>query len=154
MIKNLDNLFELVAPSDNVIKKDMRLFRLADSEGWTDGYIADLTNWYMPNIEVKAKMRKVEFQENKPKVQPLLDQNSDGNHEVDSIEFDLSSKTAVLKNASIRANVNPKFLAYFQKAYKEWGGIDKLVLTGQHKQVKVYAKEKLVGLIMPIRANY
>lgn len=150
MIKNLDNLFELVKPSDNIIKKDMRLFRLADQKGWSNGYIADLTDYYMPTVEARAKLKGIEFHEEKPNIQQLLAQAKDKNHEVNSIEFDLANKTAVLKNASIQAHVNPKYLAYFQKAYKDWGGIDKLSLTGELSPVKVYAQEKLVGLIMPI----
>lgn len=153
MIKNLDNLFELVRPSDNIIKKDMRLLKLEDRKGWTDGYIADLTSEYMPVVEAKAKQKGIEFGSQKPKIQPLLDQNKDDSHEVESIEFDLTSKTAVLKNKSMEARVNPSFLAYFQKAYKGWGGIERLGLTGELTPVKVYARDELVGLIMPIRNN-
>ncbi len=150
MIKNLENLFEVVKPNDNVIKKDMRLLKIGDQTGWTNGYMADLTNWYLPKVEAKAKLKGIEFEANKPNIKPLLDQAKESNHEVESIEFDLTSKTAILKNSSIKAYVNPDYLAYFQKAYKELGGISKLVLTGERTSVKVYNRDQLIGLVMPI----
>ena len=131
----------------------MKLLKLEDRKGWTNGFLADLTGWYMPTVEAKAKLKGIEFDSRKPKIQPLLDQNMDESHEVEKIEFDLTTKTAILHNASIEAKVNPKFLAYFQKAYQDRGGIERLGLTGEFTPVKVYANDELVGLIMPIKAH-
>ena len=153
MLKNITQLFDVFKPSDNILKKDMRFFKLADRAGWTDGYIADITNHYLPTIEAKAKLKGIEYDTQKPKIQPILDAFMDAHHDVETIEFDLNSKTAVLVNSEMKAYVNPHFLAYFQKAYADRGGIDRLSLTGERSQVKVYVRDELVGLIMPIKVN-
>lgn len=150
MIQNLYNLFDVFKPSLNVIKADTRFIEMEDKpKGWTDGYIADFNHKELMQAMALIKGVTV-WQSNKPKVSHLIPK---GSHLVETVEFDLKSKSAVLKNSRIRTNVNPKFLGYFQKAYEAQGGITNLVLTGQLKPVKVIVGEELAGLIMPIRAD-
>lgn len=156
MIGNLNNLFEIFKPSDNVLNG--RFIKIADHSGWTDGYIADLTGVTYDLMRAKALVKGIHIEgtPDTPKVKPLIPNDPKNEHEIEKVEFDLKSKSAILINNKPCAQVNPKFLAYFEKAYQKIGGISKLVVTGKlqdYKPVKVYAREQLIGLIMPVRVQ-
>lgn len=153
-MKNLNVLFKLVKPSTNILNKDSRFLQMADHEGWTDTYIADLTSKNVELMKAAATVKGCQMPEAKPNITPVLDRAGIEEHEVAEVSVDLSTgiPTAKLHNSEITANVNPKYLAYFQAAYKELGGIDRLTLTGSFSPVGVYSAGTLVGVIMPIKA--
>lgn len=152
-MQNLEQLMEVFKPTTNILNKDSRFFELDDSEGWSDGYIADLTPTNVELMKATAITRKAEMTSQKPKIKQLI--NTTNEHEVEKVEFDLKSKTAILENSKLKANVNPKFIGYFVKAYDKLGSIT-LRLTSDKTPINVYlsnrgSKDELIGLIMPVR---
>lgn len=150
----LDNLMTITKPytlGDSFVL-------LKDSDGWTDGYLADLTATNTESMKIKANCkamaRLVLDRDKAPAIKPLI---PDGSHAVENIALDLSDGNAILYNRTVAAKVNPRYLKYFHAAYKP-GGISGLVLTAPDKPIKVMASvssltAELVGLIMPIKTR-
>ncbi len=143
---------EVFKPSLNILTKESKFIELADSDGWTDCFIADLTNLSKDFMRANAITHKSEIVDRKPNIKAVIPTSEE--HEVEKIEFDLKSKTAVLENSTIKAKVNPKFIGYFVKAYESTHLPIELKLTGEFTPVKVYLQGGLIGLIMPIKAGY
>lgn len=141
----LENLMILAKP----YAMPDRFFLLEDSDGWTDGYIADLTNLNTATMQARAVIKGI-IQDQKPKIKPLI---PDGSHVVENIALDLSDNMAILYNRTVAVKVNPCYLKFFDNAYKKMGGIKELIVTAPDKSVKVMTADEneLVGLIMPVR---
>jgi hypothetical protein len=127
-----------------------RFIALADHTGWSDGFIADLTDFNTDKylLETKIHNHAVTEKDKGPKIQPLI---PGGRSLVESMEYDMVTGHLKLINHIMSAWVNPDFVQYFQTNYKKLGGIQKLVLTASDKAIKVIVGDALVGLIMPIR---
>ena len=132
---------------------------LKDCDGWSDGIIADIkgkgTNEMFEKAKVKHEkspfFRFITDKNMAPKIAPVLDKSKElEDHEVESMSYDFINGFVTLKNTTVTATVNPTFLKYFYKTYKE-EGISKITVTDSQSPVKVYAKDELVGVIMPIR---
>lgn len=150
-IKNLNRLFEVFKPSDNVLNKDDRFIKPKDNVGWTNGYLADLTDLNTSIMEAKAIVKGLTICEgdNAPEIKKVIPNTAE--HIVESVEFDLATKSVELKNSKIKSYCNPKFLGYFQKVFENLGGIQKITLTGELTAIKIYVGDMLVGVVMPIR---
>ena len=129
-----------------------------DHDGWTDGYLADLTNLCVEEMTAKATLQHrrcalARFKTDKAACPNVAEYIPSGKQLVEDLELDLADGMVWLKTPTIQAKVNPVFIKYFAAAYKSTGGIVKLVLSGGLSAVKVIGRDnKLIGLIMPLRS--
>ncbi|MBI5357039.1 hypothetical protein HZB78_05545 [Candidatus Collierbacteria bacterium] len=147
--QKLENLMTLTKPY--ALRDSFML--LKDADGWTDGYIADLTGMNTEAMKAKAgKMtsRDIRTIDKTPEIKPLI---PDGSHAVENVALDLSDNMAILYNRTVSVKVNPSYLKYFYSAYKQIGGISDLILTAPDKPVKVMAMGELVGMVMPVKTH-
>jgi hypothetical protein len=148
----LSNL-KSIAPSYNTPSS---YIEFKDHEGWSDGYMADLTNINQDTMKLKAKIGFEKGKTSKfcveksecPRIKNVLDQAS-GNYKVDRFYFDINTLSIKLINHNTHAWVNPKFIKYFMVAYQTENL--EFQLTDPLKPVKVLVNNTLIGLIMPIR---
>lgn len=117
---------------------------LEDHYGWSDGIIADFRAGGVEIMKAKAVLKGAKLSESKPKIQPVI---PEGNHVVDDIEYVLADNQIELKNLTVTARVQPKYLKHFLQGTQVF---DELVLTDKKHAVKVLAGGELIGLIMPI----
>ena len=134
-----------------------------DRDGWTDGFIADLTNINFETVKVQAiikhaklkpsqSMRFVLEKENAPKFSQIEGSILDSKV-VDDIELDLRDNMVFLKAGNMKVKFNPCYLKYFANAYKElWGSLE-IKVTEELTPISIYIGGSRVGVIMPIRQS-
>ena len=126
----------------------------SDSEGWSDGVMAELN----PNIEVKSKamvlnskgkMLRFVVEGNKPKVKHLIPTSEP--KWVTDIEWDIKTNNLILTSDKLKVAVNPMFVKFFVKRY---GNSIYFGLGIDNVAIRVYDKRgdtELRGIIMPIK---
>jgi len=132
---------------------------LDDVKGWSDGYMADLTNINLDVMKLKALTKKDKLDKyfiekgHRPKIELIIKQIKNLKGEpITDIKWRLLDNTVLLKSKKHKAKCNPSFIKYFVNAYKPLGTIS-LSLYGKLKPIEVKIGEERVGLIMPI-TNY
>ena len=130
-------------------------FLLADSEGWSDGYIADCIGLHNKEIEAEIALKNIKKpllryttdKEQCPHIKSLI---VDGGLEVDNMEWDLTDNKIVLFTPTTKAKIDPRLLNYFTTNYD----ITKIVVVEDRKPVKLYTMQDgndiFIGLLMPI----
>lgn len=152
MDDKLNNLLRFVKPTDLQVLANSFMV-LQDNEGWTNGYIADLTglkkDYFKAVAETKPKYitRFVIEADKAPKISQLL--KFESLHEVQDIQLDLKNGYLRLVSEDLTVYVNPVYVSYFAKTYGSIGSIS-LELQTPTKPVVVKMNGELVGLIMPV----
>lgn len=131
-------------------------YPLADHVGWSNGFMADLTDEHIKEIEATAVLKqspryRFSFQKDKgPKIAKLLEP-SEVPYDVEDVEFDLEQLAVVLL-APKKENIliDPPYLSYFLSYY---GTNLTLRAVKWHESVKVFQDDRLIGLIMPKRSK-
>ena len=166
---NNDNLWVKVS---NVLKIAPR-YTLADSfillkdvEGWTDGFIADITNINLENMRTLAMIKnskgkglarytidKDKCPEIKLIAAKVDERITNGESEaVADIEWDLLDNMVMLKSERHAVKCNPKYIRYFHDAYKQLSSSITLHISGSNNPIDVRIGDR-IGLIMPIRQD-
>jgi len=135
-------------------------FLVLKDEGWSDGFMADLTNYYFEIIKGKAIDKNGYFQNkvfsfnlDREKGVDIKNTIPDKTkeEEVINVEFNLEDNTCCLVSQLYKVKFNPKYLKYFYKAYKPFCGDLDIKVTSEVSPITIYIGGELKGLIMPIR---
>lgn len=151
MKQKLQHLMELTKPYS---MEGFILFK--DHEGWTDGFMADLTNLRQEEMKATATIknaknpRNFRFTVELDRCPEFSKLPAGGDQEVIDMELDLTDGYTWLLSEEDQTKVNQKYLKYFEETYKKLGGISKLLIDGQ-KPIQVFNGDQKVGIIMPIR---
>lgn len=136
---------------------------LKDRDGWTDGFVADLTNINFDTVKAQATiknaklkpgqyMRFITKKEEAPEFAKIECSIKDDKI-VDDIELDLRDNMVFLKSGDMKAKINPSYLKYFANAYKAlWGSLE-IKITEELAPVSIYIGNGRVGVIMPVRQH-
>lgn len=153
----IDNLLTLTRTGDVLRDKFMLL---QDHDGWSNGYIADLTPINVAVMQAKAtfkynKRQTFQLRTNKtlsPKIQPLLDkQKKDIYKDIDNVSLDLLTLHATIITGESTTVLDPIFMKYFQDTYKKLGTVTyKICISHKLEPVTVCLNDNIVGFIMPI----
>jgi hypothetical protein len=129
---------------------------LKDMEGWTDSYMADLTNYNLENMKAKAFLLKDKLERyviDREKTPEIKTRIYDGGYEVTDLKWDLENNWLVLiaTDTDFKVSINSKYIKYFTEAYKNVGGIQKMIIRDNRSPVKIYGGDDLlIGLVSPI----
>lgn len=156
LTNQLEKIHKHIKTNPSNVYKMGKYITFSDTIGWSNGYIADLTDKNLSEVKHLVKKYKMEIPINeesfKQEVKKVI---PSGSHIVESIQFDLDTNDLILINKTVTTRINPDFLMYFYHVYvkNEKFVKTKLILTQQYLPVKVIVNEKLVALIMPIKRN-
>jgi hypothetical protein len=158
MKQELHNLLNFVNPTDLKVLAN-NYFVIQDHAGWTNGFIADLTDKNASHFEAVAKLkpnivtRCVTDKDRAPKIAKLLEFTE--LYKVEGIELSLENgfiKLTTDKVENKETYMNPIYLAYFVKNY----GSDITLELQENKYLSVVVKNidgDVIGLIMPVRVG-
>lgn len=155
----LENAIKL---AKNYLFESSGLFALmADCDGWTDGFIANLKPIDVDLMKAKAKIysaKNPSFRytiepDKTPKIQPILSSVDNNDYEpVIDIEWDLLTNSIILKSENSQEKINPKYLKYFTVTYKAMMSPDMFICKNlKMSPIELKIGGDRVGLIMPMR---
>ena len=166
---NTDNLCiklkNLIKIAKNYNFEPSGLFSLwGDSEGWTDGFLANLKSTDKDIMQAKAiiyrqknqNFRCVNEANEGPKIKPILSRIDNDQYEpVMDIEWDILTNSLILISETSKELVNPVYVKYFATVYKNMIVTDIFICKNINMSpVEIKIDNDRVGLIMPIRHDF